>query len=79
MANSHLVRPKNKTDQKNNWIVGQIWLGILLYLPLFYQICPVGSTLLGQTAIHAYCQLYYPIAHFYISLRRLSYVTMREM
>ena len=57
MADSHLLRLKNdqkttkktKTDQKNNWIVRQMWLGILPYLPLFYQTCPVDSTLLGKT------------------------------
>ena len=49
MANSHLVRPDNKTDQKNNQIVGQTWLGILSDLLLFYQTCPVGPTLLGKT------------------------------
>ena len=39
IAYSHLVRPKkrpkNKTDQKNNRIVCQMWLGILSDLPLF--------------------------------------------
>ena len=45
-------RQKNKTDQKNNLIVGQMWLGILSDLPLFYQTCPVDPTLLGKTAIH---------------------------
>ena len=53
MADSQLARqkkrPKNKTDQKNNWIVGQMWLGILSDQPLFYQTCPVGPTLLGKT------------------------------
>ena len=43
MADSQLVRPKN------NRIVGQMWLGILSDLPLFYQTCPVGPTLLGKT------------------------------
>ena len=37
------VRPKKrqkyKTDQKKNLIVGQMWLGILSDLPLFYQTC----------------------------------------
>ena len=50
MVDAHLVRQKNKIDQKNNQIVGQMWLGILSDLPLFYQTCPVGPTLLGKTA-----------------------------
>ena len=54
MANSHLVRLKKTTKKqnrpKNNRIVGQMWLGILSELPLFYQTCPVGRTLLGKTA-----------------------------
>ena len=31
-------KTKIKTDQKINWIVGPIWLGISLDLPLFYMI-----------------------------------------
>ena len=58
MADSHLVRPKNdqkdKTDQKNNRIVGQMWLGILSDLRLFYQTCPVGPTLLGKTDVQGF-------------------------
>ena len=57
LADSHLVRPKkrtkNKTDQINNRIVGQMWLGILSDLPLFYQTCPVGPPLLGKTVAGA--------------------------
>ena len=52
MADSQLVRQKNDqktTDQKNYRIVGQMWLGIFSDLPLFYQTCPVGPTLLGKT------------------------------
>ena len=53
MGNSYLVRqikrPKNKTDQKNYRIVGSMWLGILLDLPLLYLTCPVGPRLLGKT------------------------------
>ena len=53
MADSHLVRPKNdqktKLPKKNNQSVGQMWLGILPDLLLFYQTCPVGPTLLGKT------------------------------
>ena len=53
MADSYHVRPKktpkNKTDQKNNRIVGPMWLGILQDLPLFYWTCPFGPTLLGKT------------------------------
>ena len=47
------MRPK-KTNliTKNNRIVGQIWLGILLDLPLFYLTCPVGPTLLGKTVFN---------------------------
>ena len=43
-----------KTTKKQNWpknyrIVGQMCLGILSDLPLFYQTCPLGPTLLGKT------------------------------
>ena len=52
MAYSYLMRPKtrlkSKTDQKNNQIVGQMWLGILPGLPLFYLTCPVGPTLVEK-------------------------------
>ena len=56
MGDSFLVRPKkrpkNKTDQKNNRIVGPMWLGILQDLPLFYLTCLVGLTLLGKTGLY---------------------------
>ena len=55
MADSHLVRPKKrpkKTDQKDNWIVGPMGLGILPGLPLFYLTCPVGLMLLGKTDVY---------------------------
>ena len=55
MANSHMVRPKKKIKKqnslKNNRIVSQMWLGILSDLPLFYQTCPIGPTLLGKTEL----------------------------
>ena len=54
MAYSDLVRPKKRpktTLTKNIRIVGSMWLDILLDLPLFYQTCPVGPTLLGKTAV----------------------------
>ena len=41
------VRPKKTT--KKTRIVGLMLLGILPDLPLFYQTCPVGPTLLGKT------------------------------
>ena len=53
MADSHLVRPKkqpkNKTDQKNNRIVGQMWLSIFCRTYLCFT-RRLGSTLLGMTA-----------------------------
>ena len=55
MADSYLVRPKKTKKQnraKNNQIVGQMWLGILPDLPLFYQTCPIGLMLLGKTGVH---------------------------
>ena len=47
---------KTNLTKKNKQIVGQVWLGILPDLPLFYQTCPVGPTLLGKT-VHALCFL----------------------
>ena len=53
MADFYFVRPKeqprNKTVQKNNRIVGLMWLGILSDLPLFHLTCLVGPTLLVET------------------------------
>ena len=58
MANYYLVRPKkrpkNKTDKKNNWIVGPMWLGILPDLPLFYRTCLEGLTFFGKTELTNY-------------------------
>ena len=51
MAASYLVRPKKTTKKTKLTIVGQMWLGILPDLPLFYQTSPVGRTLLGKTDI----------------------------
>ena len=54
MADYYLVRPtkrpNNKTDKKNNQIVGLMWLPDL---PLFYRTYPVGPMLLGKT-VHIY-------------------------
>ena len=54
MADSYLVRPKkqpkNKTEQKNNWILGLMWLGILPDLPLVLPDMSGLSTLLVYVA-----------------------------
>ena len=50
MTNSHPVKKKTTKTQKYNRIVGPMSLGILRDLPLFYQTCLVGLTLLGKTA-----------------------------
>ena len=38
-----------------------MWLGILSDLPLFYQTCPVGPTLLGK-----------PVPYMHITIRNLG-------
>ena len=52
MADFYFVRPKeqprNKTDQKNNQIVGLMWLGILPDLPLFHLTMSGRSDVIGK-------------------------------
>ena len=64
MANSHLVGQKKTTKKqnrpKNNRIVGQMWLGILSELPLFYQTCPSGlSDVIGKDCMPVCYRHYY--------------------